>query len=88
MTVRVVDLFSGAGGTSCGLRQAGMMPVAAVIDKSVFAIHGSLPLTFSSVVQLKRLRRPYLIGWIAFSSIVFFRLSKTVFGKSEEVRAP
>jgi DNA (cytosine-5)-methyltransferase 1 len=30
MAVRVVDLFSGAGGTSCGLRQAGMVPIAAV----------------------------------------------------------
>ena len=30
MAIRVVDLFSGAGGTSCGLRQAGMMPLAAV----------------------------------------------------------
>ena len=30
MAVRVVDLFSGAGGTSCGLRLAGMVPIAAV----------------------------------------------------------
>lgn len=30
MAVRVVDLFSGAGGTSCGLRLAGMLPIAAV----------------------------------------------------------
>lgn len=40
MTVRVVDLFSGAGGTSCGLRQAGMMPVAAVdIDAGALATY-------------------------------------------------
>lgn len=35
MTIRFVDLFSGAGGTSCGLRQAGMIPVAAVDNDAV-----------------------------------------------------
>lgn len=42
MVVRVVDLFSGAGGTSCGLREAGMMPIAAVdIDAGALATYAA-----------------------------------------------
>lgn len=42
MAIRVVDLFSGAGGTSCGLRQAGMMPIAAVdIDAEALATYAA-----------------------------------------------
>lgn len=40
MAIRVVDLFSGAGGTSCGLREAGMTPIAAVdIDGGALATY-------------------------------------------------
>lgn len=42
MTIRVVDLFSGAGGTSCGLREAGMVPIAAVdIDSGALATYAA-----------------------------------------------
>lgn len=56
MTIRVVDLFSGAGGTSCGLRQAGMMPIAAVdIDAGALATYAAnFPLAKTIAADIRK----------------------------------
>ena len=64
MAVRVVDLFSGAGGTSCGLRLAGMLPIAAVdIDAGALETYAAnFPEATTIAADIRRVEVRELLG--------------------------
>lgn len=64
MAIRVVDLFSGAGGTSCGLRLAGMLPIAAVdIDAGALETYAAnFPEAKTIAADIRRVEVRDLLG--------------------------